>query len=167
MLARRLVLGSAAMAALSVLVVLALWVVTSAREPAAPGAPPARAQPPDGLAILDGWDSLRAEAWAAGDVGGLRALYVDGSHTGRRDAAMLRAYVARGLSVRGLRTQVLGVRVLHRDETAVALSVTDRMRGAVAVGGGRRVQLPADRASTRNITLRRVDGAWLVEEVRE
>ena len=175
MLARRLVLGSAAVAALSVVLVLVLWVGTSFRDapgvPAAPAAParPAAHQGADRselLGLLAAWDARRARAWAAGDVPALRRLYVDGSLTGRRDAAMLQAYVARGLSVRGLRTQVLRVRVLRRDAGAVSLSVTDRMRGAVAVGDGRRIELPGDRASTREVTLHRVGGRWLVEEVR-
>jgi hypothetical protein len=166
-LARRLVLGSGALAVSSVLLVLALWVVTSARDAPGEGVPASRARPPDAVAALAAWDALRARAWAAGDVAALRGLYVDGSRTGRRDAAMLRAYVARGLTVRGLRTQVLGARVLRRDDRSVVLSVTDRMRGAVAVGDGRRTELPADRASTREVTLCRVGGGWLVDEVRQ
>lgn len=166
MLARRPVLGSAVVAALSVLLVGALWVVTSApRDAPGPAAPAAGGRPP-GVALLADWDSRRARAWAAGDVEALRGLYVAGSRTGRRDAAMLGAYVARGLAVRGLRTQLLGAQVLSRDDRSVVLEVTDRMRGAVAVGHDRRVELPGDRASTRRITLRLVGGSWLVEEVR-
>ena len=129
MLARRLVLGSAVLAALSVLLVGVVWLSTTGGEPdrAAPAAAP------DAVSALADWDRRRADAWSQGDVDALRGLYVTGSRTGREDAAMLSAYVDRGLRVRGLTTQVLRAEVLRRDAGAVVLSVTDRMRGAVAV----------------------------------
>ena len=46
------------------------------------------------------------------------------------------------------------------------LVVTDRLVGATAVGGGQRVALPRDDPTTRRVTLRRVGGAWRVDEVR-
>src|SRR5688500_1040554 len=70
---------------------------------------------------LAAWDSRRAEAWATGDVGALRELYVAGSRTGRADIRMLSAYVDRGLHVEGLTTQVLAWEVV--DETPEALTV--------------------------------------------
>lgn len=163
MLARRLVLGSAVLAALSVLLVVVVWLATTRGEQGRV----ARAQAPGAVRALADWDRRRAGAWAQGDVDALRRLYVAGSRTGREDAAMLSAYVARGLRVRGLTTQVLRADVLRRDGGAVVLSVTDRMRGAVAVGDDERIALPGDRASTREVTLRRVAGEWLVEEVRD
>ncbi|WP_248581277.1 hypothetical protein [Nocardioides sp. InS609-2] len=163
MLARRLVLGSAVVAALSVLLVVVVWLSTTGGDSSSVG----RAEPPDAVATLADWDARRARAWAEGDVEALRGLYVAGSRTGRQDADMLSAYVDRGLRVRGLRTQVLRAQVLRHDDRAVVVSVTDRMRGAVAVGDDRRITLPADRASTREVTLRLVAGEWLVDEVRE
>ncbi|WP_426246663.1 hypothetical protein [Nocardioides sp. LHG3406-4] len=168
MLARRLVVGSAVLAALSVLLVVTVWWATAGGDdPAAPAPTGARSRPPSAVATLASWDGRRARAWAAGDVEALGRLYVPGSRTGRRDAAMLRAYVDRGLRVRGLRTQVLRARVLRHDGRALVVSVTDRMRGAVAVGEDQRIALPTDRASTREVTLRLVAGSWLVDEVRE
>ena len=44
--------------------------------------------------------------------------------------------------------------------------MTDRLAGGVAVGDGVRVRLPADRASTRLVTLVRAAGEWRVAEVQ-
>ena len=97
----------------------------------------------------------------------LTALYTRGSRTGRRDRAMLAAYDARGLHVTRLRTQVLGASLRSSAPGRVTLEVTDRVVGAHAVGGGVRIPLPRDRTSTRVISLRRVAGAWRVDEVRD
>jgi hypothetical protein len=117
--------------------------------------------------VLDDWDARRARAWAAGDVAALRRLYVDASRTGRADARMLASYVDRGLTVRGLRTQVLALEVLDASPDVVDVRVTDRLVGAEAVDGRTVVPLPDDRPSTRRVTLRLVEGEWLVDEVRE
>ena len=162
MLARRLLLGSAVAAALSVALLLTVWSTTRQAEPARQ---PGTARAPEAVARLAAWDERRARAWADGDVAALRALYVDGSRTGRRDAAMLRAWVQRGLVVEDLGSQVLSARVVRSGDRSVVLSVTDRTVGGVAVGAGRRISLPADRPSTREVRLRRVDGSWLVDEV--
>jgi hypothetical protein len=79
---------------------------------------------------------------------------------------MLRAWVARGLAVRGLRTQLLAVRTVDHTRTTWTLEVTDRVLGGVAVGPGVRRPLPRDRPSTRVVRLRRVDGVWRVAWVR-
>ena len=78
---------------------------------------------------------------------------------------MLRAWVARGLVVRELRTQLLSVRELAHTPTTWTLRVTDRLAGGVAVGPGVRRPLPSDQATTRTLWLRRVDGAWVVAAV--
>ncbi len=98
----------------------------------------------DAAALLRDWDARRSAAYAAADVAALRSLYADGSIAGRRDVAVLRSYRARGLRVVGLTTQLLDVRSEHRTQRARSiLRVTDRLAGAVAVGRGRRVRLPA------------------------
>lgn len=117
------------------------------------------------LTVLRAWDERRSAAWAAGDPAALDALYLAGSRTGRADVAMLRAYRRRGLRVLGMRTQVLQVRVAARTRERLALLVTDRLAGATATGGGRRVSLPGGGATTRRITLRLVAGRWLVADV--
>lgn len=131
---------------------------------------PAPAAEPAGTtarSVLAGWDERRSRAWAAGDAAALRRLYVPGSRAGLGDVRMLRAYAARGLRVRGLGTQVLALRLVRETPRLLDLVVTDRVVGGVAVGGGRRVALPADRPSTRRLLLRRVGGRWLLDRVRD
>jgi hypothetical protein len=98
----------------------------------------------------------------------LRSLYVDGSAAGTSDAALLRAYLRRGLRVEEMRMQLLAVEVLREERRLLRLRVTDRLAGAVAVGEGTRVPLPRDAASTRVVELRRAPGEpWRVATVRE
>ena len=116
-------------------------------------------------AVLRQWDDARSEAWARGDPRLLAPLYTRGSVAGRRDRAMLRAWAARGLSVRGLETQLLSVRELRRTRTTWTLLVTDRLAGGVAVGRGGQRALPRDEPTTRTVRLRLVDGRWRVAAV--
>src|SRR6476659_3828760 len=95
-------------------------------------------------ARLHAWDGRRARAWADGDVRELRALYVPGSRAGRHDAAMLRAWLRRGLRVRGLAAQLLWVRLVRRTPGRLVLAVTDRVSGVAAAAGARPVALPLD-----------------------
>lgn len=116
------------------------------------------------LAVLRDWDRSRARAWAAGDVAGLRALYVPGSAAGKRDAAMLRAWLRRGLRVEGLAMQVLAVELRRRTDRRIVLVVTDRLAGAVGVRprSGERVALPRDGPSTRRLVFTRSGDQWLL-----
>lgn len=116
--------------------------------------------------VLHQWDAARAAAWAAGDASALRQLYTRGSPAGRADVRLLRRYAERGLRVRGLETQVFSIRVLERAPRRVAVRLVDRIVGGVAVGDGRCLALPRDRADTRTVTLRLVRGRWLVADVR-
>lgn len=138
----------------------------SVAEPA--GAVPA-AQPgveDDAVLVLREWDEARAAAYAVGSLPALRRLYVEGSAAGRADVRMLRAYVDRGLVVRGMRMQVLSVEVVSRTATTLRLRVTDRLVGAVAVAGETTYPLPADSADDRVLDLRLVAGGWRVAGVR-
>lgn len=127
-----------------------------------PGA--AVAEPPPALAVLRGWDQRRAEAWSDADPGALARLYVPGSSAGATDVALLRRYRARGYSVRGMRMQLLAVRVLVLRPRLLRVEVTDRLAGATAVGATEQV-LPTDAATTRVLVLRRVGGQWLMARV--
>jgi hypothetical protein len=56
--------------------------------------------------------------------------------------------------------------VTRRDSDTLRVRVTDRVAGAVAVGGGHRLRrLPSDRPTARTIVLRRVAGEWRVASV--
>ncbi|HEX5088048.1 MAG TPA: hypothetical protein VFV89_09580 [Nocardioides sp.] len=139
-------------------------VETSAAETSAATAPagPSVVEP---VEILRAWDAARARAWALGDLDLLRSLYTPGSVAGREDIAMLRAWSARGLVVRDLRTQLISVRELGHRSSAWTLLVTDRLAGGVAVGAGLHRPLPRDQATTRTVRLRRVAGRWRVSAV--
>ena len=130
------------------------------------------ASPPDASTtaprdVLAAWDARRSAAWAEGDVPALRALYVAGSRTGRADVRMRAAYVDRGLRVEGLATQVLALDVIVESRGALSVRVTDRVVGGLVVGEGTSTSLPRDRATTRTLALRRIDGEWLVASVRD
>ena len=154
------------------LALLVAAVTTAAPAPAVP--PPiepveipaakAPAGPPP-VEVLRAWDAQRADAWARGDMRLLSALYTRDSVAGRRDRAMLRAWLARRLVVRGLQTQLLEVREVRRTASIWRLIVTDRLVGGQAVGAGVRRPLPHDAPTTRTVELRRVSGSWLVSAV--
>jgi hypothetical protein len=116
-------------------------------------------------ALLRRWDDARAAAWSAGDHDGLALLYVAGSATGRRDAAMLRAWSRRGVRVEGLRTQVVRVRVVAHRPGRYDLEVVDRVVAGTVVGTGPSRPLPRDGPSTRRVVLVDAGGAWVVGEV--
>lgn len=138
----------------------------AAPRDAAPGAAAGSPQAPSALVVLHRWDSARSAAWAAGDVPALRRLYTPGSPAGRADVRLLRRYLARGLRVQGLATQVFSARTVVARPRWVRLVLVDRLAGGVARGHGIRVPLPRDRADQRTVTLRRVAGRWLVADVR-
>lgn len=119
------------------------------------------------LAALRAWDEARSEAWRRGRPRALRALYVEGSVSGRADRALLTAYAERGLRVEGLTVQRVGVQVTHATDDRLVLVVTDRVVGGAAVGEVGRVVLPRDDWSTRTVVLVGHDGHWRVAEVRD
>ncbi len=113
--------------------------------------------------VLREWDGRRAAAYAAGSVGRLRRLYVPG--VGAGDVRLLKSYVGRGLVVEGMRTQVLTLQVLRQSPRQLRVRVTDRLVGAAARWPGGSLPLPRDRPSTRELTLRRQEGRWLMAGV--
>ncbi|WP_193605240.1 hypothetical protein [Nocardioides dongkuii] len=139
-------------------------VASSATAAAAPDTE-ARTPRTGALAVLAAWDQRRSEAWADGDAAALADLYEPGSTAGRRDLAMLRAWRERGLRVTGLRMQVLDAEVIDTADARLVLRVTDRVAAARAVGRGLDATLPADRPTTRQITLVRHAEGWRVADV--
>lgn len=138
---------------------------SSVVEPLETTAPAHRADLVAGLGILREWDVRREAAWAASDIGALRALYVPGSGAGRADARLLEAYRARDLVVRRLLTQVFAVQVLDRRPATVRLRVLDRVAGGEVVRHGRAGPLASTRPLLREVVFRRTEGRWKVDEV--
>ena len=118
-------------------------------------------------AVLHAWDARRSSAYARGDPAALRRLYVPGSRAGARDLRVLRAYVARGLVVRGVRTQLLSLEVLDARDGALRVGVTDRRVGGRAVGRSVRAPLPRDAPSSTVVELLRHSGGWRVGAVQD
>lgn len=117
------------------------------------------------VAVLQQWDRLRAQAWAAGDAETLRALYVRGSRAGERDVAMLRRWRERGVRIVELEVQVLRGRVVARSPRRVTVEVSERLARATASAGERRWTLPVGSVTVRRVTLWRVAGGWRVARV--
>lgn len=120
------------------------------------------------LSALREWDEARAAAWAAGDVAALARLYAPAAAAGRTDVASLQAYLARGLVVVDLRSQVLEVDVVTRSARSWRLLVTDRLLGGRAVPRSdpeaEGVLLPRDAATAREVVLLRRGGRWVVTD---
>jgi len=116
----------------------------------------------EAVEVLRAWQRRRAAAWAAGDVVGLRGLYVDRA-AARPDVRLLRLWLRRGLVVEGMAHQLLAHRVLEERNALVRVSVTQRLVGAtVRLADGRQVPLPRTRPERRDVTLVRTDGEWRV-----
>jgi len=132
----------------------------------APAMAPSTARPDDPLVTLRRWDRRRAAAYSDGDTSALRRLYVPRSAVRRRDVRLLRRYAARGLRVTGMQTQLLAARLRSQRPDRLVLAVTDRVTGAVAVGRGTHVRLPAGAPRDRVVVLVRTAGGWRVAAVR-
>jgi hypothetical protein len=116
--------------------------------------------------LLRGLDRARARAFATGEVSALAAVYQSGSAVLHRDRAVLRAYVARGLTVHGVDFDLLDVRIRRSEPGVVVLRVVDRLRPATARGGGgARLPLPRDGPTAHRMTLTRHDGGWRIAAV--
>lgn len=153
-------------ALVATLCALLVGCIEQGRQPSTPAAP-ANASPttftPTAATVLREWDRARAAAYAAGSISRLRRLYVPGAGAG--DLRLLRSYVRRGLVVDGMRTQVLALEVLEESPREVRARVTDRLVGALARGHSGSMALPRDAPTTRDLTLRRIGGRWLMAAV--
>jgi hypothetical protein len=165
--ARVLVVG----AAVGVVVLTGMSWLADPSTPSAPLPPSAPAtvdrtgQESGPLAVLHGWDTRRAAAWAAGDPRALAQLYTARSTAGAADVALLQRYVDRGLRVRRMRMQVLGARVLVLRPRAITLEVVDRLAAATVDTGVASRRLPSDSATTHRLELRLVGGRWRMDRV--
>ena len=111
-------------------------------------------------------DRVRGRAFASGEVAALGAVYQAGSAVLHRDRAVLRGYVARGLTVHGVGFDLLDVRIRRAAPGVVVLRVVDRLRPATArSGGGARLPLPRDGPTAHRLTLIREGGGWRIAAV--
>jgi hypothetical protein len=122
-------------------------------------------RPVRALDVLAAWDRSRAAAYSSGDVAALRRLYVPGAPAGRRDARVLREYVARGLSVEGLDLQRSEVDLVVATDRRVEVEVVERLAGGVVTAGDVEMALPADRPERREVTLVNGPHGWQVASV--
>lgn len=149
---------------------------TATRESSSPpGATPDVASPSPTHGTARSWrarlaelDRRRSVAYGAGDVAGLRDVYVPGSRALASDSATLRRYARAGLRVGDLRLRLLAVRARTVSPTGATLSVTDRLPAYDVVDAEGRVvsREPGRGAVSWRLTLRRVGGAWLIADVR-
>ena len=162
---RRSILVVVLLGALAALLSLSLWRLNTSTPASPPGARLVAADDHTELAlrILRHWDARRNTAWAAGDLAGLRRLYLPGSAAGAYDVWCLQQYVDRGLVVDDMRIQVLSAELKSWAPRRLTVVVTDRLAASEAVDptGGRH-PLPRDLASTTSVTLVRDRGGWLV-----
>ncbi|HSV38921.1 MAG TPA: hypothetical protein VLI04_09195 [Nocardioidaceae bacterium] len=145
---------------------LALLLGCSSTIVAAPATPTSKPTESSAALALRAWDEQRAAAYAAGSVGELRSLYVDGSAVGAADVRLLRQYVERGFVIEGMQMQVLALDVLRETQALLRVRVTDRLVGAAARGSVGVLPLPQDSPTTRVVTLRAEGGSWRVASVR-
>jgi hypothetical protein len=116
--------------------------------------------------ILTRLSRLRARAWRRGQPRLLQRLYVAEATALRSDRLMLRRYVRRGLTVRGVQLAFGQLRVASRAHRVVHLRVVDQLQAAVAIGrDGGRVHLPSDRPTRHLITLARTPRGWRIQSV--
>jgi hypothetical protein len=116
--------------------------------------------------VLGRLDRVRGRAFASGEVAALGAVYQAGSAVLHRDRAVLRGYVARGLTVHGVGFDLLDVRIRRAAPGVVVLRVVDRLRLATArSGGGARLPLPRDGPTVHRLTLIREGGGWRIAAV--
>lgn len=122
------------------------------------------------IAVLQDWDRRRAAAYSRRDPTALRRLYVPGSRAGAADVRTLAAYTGRGLTLHGLRMQLLELRGLRERPRELRLQVTERLAVVEVVSGRGRsttgdLLLPRDAPSRRTVVLRRYGGSWRVSAV--
>lgn len=118
----------------------------------------------------DGWRSVlqhfdydRARAWQSGDPAALGAVYLRRSVVLRRDRRTMRAYVERGLRVRGAHLRFAAIAPVRRSRGVVLLRVVDRLaQTSVVASTGVERDLPRDEVTAHTLRLERQDGTWRI-----
>ncbi|MFS3130521.1 hypothetical protein ACLM5J_19110 [Nocardioides sp. Bht2] len=140
----------------------------------AAAAPPTTPAPPSvirgreamALRLFAAWSRRRSAAWASDEITELRALYAS-AVAARADVRLWSDYRQRGLSVVGMTSQVVAIRVHARADRRLVIVVDERSAGGVVVGpDNREVALPRDQVDRRRVVLVRRDGQlWRVARV--
>jgi len=115
--------------------------------------------------VLTRLDRRRALAYVSADPRSLRSVYAPASTVLRRDRAMLRAYSERGISLSGVRLDLLAVHLIDRGSRWVRLRVVDRLRRPTAHAPRATMLLPQDQPTRWLIGLRRNADGWRIANV--
>ena len=115
--------------------------------------------------VLTGLDRRRALAYASAEPKSLRNVYARASTALTADRRMLRAYSERGITLTGVRLDLLAVRLVGRGSHWVRLRVIDQLRRPVAHAAGATMLLPQDQPTRWLIGLRRNAGGWRIANV--
>lgn len=115
--------------------------------------------------VLGRWDRRRAAAYTTGDVAALRALYLPRRRVAEADASLLRSYVERGLTVRGVVPQVVEVAVVHQAPARLRLRVRERLPPTQVRSTEERRALPPGGLHVHEVTLVRRATGWKVAAV--
>jgi hypothetical protein len=128
---------------------------------------PVRAARPNWRAVLARLDRWRADAYAAAEPALLSRVYARGTRALHRDRALLGRYRRRGLRVRGLRMDVIDLRMQAQHSGAVVLVVRERLGAGTVHGVGIRRDLPRDDVDRHRLVLQRRAGrGWQIAAVR-
>ena len=140
---------------------------TLSPRPASTAPRPAPRPRPDWVEVVAALERRRAAAMRAGDVAGLRRVYLPGSPAVRRDVRLLRDLAARGLRVRGLHPSVAEVTVLRAGAQRAVVRVTDTLSAVRVVDANGRVvqRRPPRSAATVRLILVGRDGQWVIGRV--
>jgi hypothetical protein len=123
---------------------------------------------PDWAAVLRSLDNSRDDAFVESDASALDRVYVAGSAALVADRATLRALIAADEQARGLRLDLVTVRVVSESAADVTLAVRDALPGYDLVRAGAVVEHLAGRDERGwTVVLHRTpgDGRWLIATI--
>lgn len=116
--------------------------------------------------VLGGLDVARAQALADVNVRDLQRVYAS-DRAASHDRRVLERYAARGYRIVGAGMIRESCLVVSRSDERVELQVSERMAPSWVVSeAGDARRLPHDGATSRRVSLTRVDGRWRIASVR-
>jgi hypothetical protein len=142
--------------------------VTFSSVAVSPVVSPTSAGAPDWAGVLRSLDNSRDAAFVEADAGGLDRVYVAGSAALLSDRETLRALIAADEQARGLRLDLVAVRVVSESTADVTLAVRDALPGYDLMRAGAVVEHLAGRGERGwTVVLHRTpgDGRWLIATI--